>query len=278
MKHLFRFLTKLVLVLTIVCVVLFLWAYFVEPHQVKLEKTAVGVTILPEETRGVRICAFSDTHLGFGFGASNLADAGETIMAEKPDLIVFLGDLYDNYAACPEDEREEEAVIAALSALSAPMGKYAVLGNHDYTRSVQKDIDRILTAGGFTVLYDETVDLPEYGIRLFGAKDRIYGRSDPDAFQKHAGYYNIVLSHEPDVFDEMHGVDLMLAGHTHGGQIRVPFLGTLVGSRYGENYVSGLYDAHGGQVYVTRGLGMTILKLRFLCPPEISVLTVGKNG
>ena len=275
MKHIFRFLTRLILILTAIAAVLFVWSYCLEPRQIRVETTAVGMAGIPETARGARICAFSDTHLGFGLDAEALGKALDKIAEQDPDVIVFLGDLYDYYEKETPETREEDAVIAVLSALSAPGGKYAVLGNHDYAGNAQKDIDRILTASGFRVLYDEQVTLPLYGLCIYGARDRIYGRAAPKDYAPKAGYYNVVLSHEPDVFDEMAGVDLMLSGHTHGGQICVPFLGALVDSNYGRKYTSGLYTAGQGQVYVTRGVGMTILKLRFLCPPEISVLEVG---
>ena len=276
MKSVFRFLTRVILVLTAAAALLFIWGYCIEPHRIRVETASVGTAAeLPANARGVRICAFSDTHLGFGYDAAMLEEAAETIDAQDPDLIVFLGDLYDDYGKLSPDTRQEDEVIAVLSLLSAPAGKYAVLGNHDYAGNVQRDIDRILTAAGFTVLYDEAVELPMYGLCVYGARDRIYGGADPAAYTPKAGYYNVVLSHEPDVFDEMKGVDLMLSGHTHGGQIRVPFVGTLVDSTYGRRYTSGLYSDSRGQIYVTRGLGMTILKLRFLCPPEISVLNIG---
>ncbi len=275
MKYVFRFLTRVILILTAIAAVLFIWGHWLEPRSIRVETTAVGVSGLPENARGVRICAFSDTHLGFGVDAEALSKALEKITEQDPDVIVFLGDLYDYYGRETPETRQEDAVVAVLSALSAPGGKYAVLGNHDYAGGVQKDIDRILTASGFTVLYDEAVQLPLYGLNIFGAKDRIQVKTAAESYAPKAGYYNVVLCHEPDVFDEMTGVDLMLSGHTHGGQIRVPFLGALVDSKYGRKYISGLYTVGDGQVYVTRGVGMTILKLRFLCPPEISVLEIG---
>lgn len=274
-KRFFNLLTTLVLILTILAAALFAWARFVEPAMIRVEQVEISARNLPVSANGLKIALFSDTHLGFGFNAEKLADAVRLLNEQNPDLIAFTGDLYDDYSKSEEDD---EAVIRALASLEAPLGKYAVLGNHDYGPRAQKRTDEILTAGGFSVLYNESVQLPEYGLCIFGMDDCMFGTGDALAYQAQVGSYNFVLCHEPDVFDGMAGVDLMLSGHTHGGQVRLPLMGAAALPGLGKNYVSGLYGEDGRQIYVNRGLGTTIMQLRLFCTPEITLITLKNAG
>lgn len=273
MRNIFNFLTKLVLIVTAIGAAVFCWAYFVEPTMIRVEEVTVEARALPSAAQGLKIVQFSDTHLGFGFDEQMLADAVEQINMQLPDIIAFTGDLYDDYSKSNVDDAK---VIELLGKLSAPLGKYAVLGNHDYGPQAQDRIDEILTMAGFTVLYNDTLQLPEYGLTIFGMDDAMFGKGNALAFMAQPGSYNLVLCHEPDVFAQMDGVDLMLSGHTHGGQIRLPLLGAVALPRMGREYVAGLYEDGAERLYVNRGLGTTIMKLRFLCTPEITVLTLSR--
>ena len=273
-KRFFNLLTALVLILTVLSAALFAWARFVEPAMIRVERVDIQVAGLYPSADGLKIALFSDTHLDFGLDAEKLADAVRLINEQGPDLVCFTGDLYDDYSKSGE---EDMAVIHALAGLEAPLGKYAVLGNHDYGPQAQKRTDEILTAGGFSVLYNESVQLPEYGLHLFGMDDCMFGAGDAAAYRAQAGSCNIVLCHEPDVFDGMQDVDLMLSGHTHGGQVRLPLVGAAALPGLGKNYVSGLYEKENGKIYVNRGLGTTIMQLRLFCTPEITILTL-KNA
>lgn len=273
-KRFFNFLTTLVLILTVLAAALFGWARFMEPTMIRIEQVEVEAAGLPSSAAGLKIALFSDTHLGFSFDAQKLSDAVRLINEQAPDIVCFTGDLYDDYSKSKE---EDAAVIAALAELEAPLGKYAVLGNHDYGPQAQKRTDEILTAGGFSVLYNESVQFPEYGMHLFGMDDCMFGAGKASAYQAQVGSFNLVLCHEPDVFDGMQGADLMLSGHTHGGQVRLPFIGAAALPGLGKNYISGLYEKENGDIYVNRGLGTTIMKLRLFCTPEITILTL-KNA
>ncbi len=273
-KRFFNLLTALVLILTVLSAALFAWAHFVEPAMIRVDQVDILTAGLRPSADGLKIALFSDTHLGFGFDAEKLADAARLINEQGPDLICFTGDLYDDYSKSGE---EDMAVIHALAGLEAPLGKYAVLGNHDYGPQAQKRTDEILTAGGFSVLYNESVRMPEYGLHLFGMDDCMFGAGDASAYRAQEESCNIVLCHEPDVFDGMQDVDLMLSGHTHGGQVRLPLVGAAALPGLGKNYVSGLYEKESGKIYVNRGLGTTIMQLRLFCTPEITILTL-KNA
>ncbi len=274
-KRLFNRLTALVVIITVLGAALFAWAHFVEPAMIRVEQVEITAEDLPASADGLKIALFSDAHLGFGLDVEKLADAVALINEEQPDLIAFTGDLYDDYSKSAPDDAE---VIQVLAGLSAPLGKYAVLGNHDYGPLAHRRTDEILSAGGFKVLYNQSVQLPEYGLSVFGMDDCMFGAGDASAYQPQMDYYNLVLCHEPDVFAQMQDVDLMLSGHTHGGQVRLPFIGAAALPGLGKTYVSGLYEEGNGRIYVNRGLGTTILQLRLMCTPEITILTLKKAG
>lgn len=260
--------TCLVILITLVIAVFFVWGHYIEPSMIRVRHYDINLGSASALRYGIRIAQFSDVHLGFSRSAAELEDIAAKVNAEKPDIIVFTGDMYDDYADSGEDDG---SVIAALNAFSAPMGKYAVIGNHDNVTSARRRTIEILTEGGFTVLIDRSVELEEFGISLFGLDDCIYG-GDPSAFKAKEGYCNILLCHEPDIFDKVSGEDLMLSGHTHGGQAVMPVVGPLHLPKLGKNYPGGLYEKEGSYLCVSRGLGATIVDLRFLCPPEISII------
>ena len=271
MNKFFESLTRFILLLTAAAAVFYIWARLIEPSVIRVRRVSVETQSLPASARGLKIALFSDTHIGFGFDVSDLKKAVEKINALQPDIIAFTGDLFDDYGKW---KGKDDAVIDALLALDAKIGKYAVLGNHDYVPGAKKPTQNILMAAGFEVLYNDTLYLPKYGISLFGMDDCIYGQGSAGAFMHQPGLYNIVLCHEPDVFAELSGADFMLSGHTHGGQVCPPLVKPLVLPRMGKKYAAGLYEERGGQLFVSRGLGTTIMKLRFLCPPEIDLLTL----
>lgn len=270
----FKFLTKLLLWCVLLIVLAFVWMRWAEPRLLTVTETEIHSAVLPGMADGVRIAQISDTHFGFAYASEDFARVVEKIRILDPHIVVFTGDLYEEYAKYPADD---SAIIAALRSISAPHGKYAVLGNHDHGLGAAADSIRILEAGGFTVLQNESTDLPLLGITLTGIDDVFFGKGgsfDPGVFSEDA--FDLVIAHEPDLFTELapQGLDLMLSGHTHGGQVRLPILGELILPYLGRDYPMGGYSRAGADLFVSRGLGTSKLPLRFLCPPEIALITL----
>ncbi len=255
----------------------FVWMRWVEPSLLSVTSTEIQSDTLPEAADGLRIAQFTDTHFGFDYDVERFERAVEKMNSFDPHIVVFTGDLYEEYAKYPADD---EGIVAALSAIRAPQGKYAVLGNHDYGRGAQEESIRILEAGGFTVLRNESVELSLLGITLTGIDDCFYGSGgsfDLDALP--ADTYNLALCHEPDLFaaSDSSALDLLLSGHTHGGQVRLPFLGELILPAQGRIYPMGHYDsgnARESQLFVSRGLGTSKMPIRFCCMPEVAFVTL----
>ena len=168
-----------------------------------------------------------------------------------------------------------------LSRIECPL-RYAILGNHDVLVSANAVTDALVTHG-IPVLANSSVPIERDGRRLWlaGMQDALQQR--PDILTALPAGRNpdkeplILLAHEPDFADQVLGrqIDLVLSGHTHGGQIRIPFLPPLLLPELGTKYVEGLFRLRDGtQLYVNRGIGAVNLPFRFRCPPEISVITL----
>jgi len=168
-------------------------------------------------------------------------------------------------------------IIPLLSRLEAPFGKFAVLGNHDCSAGVE-DVTRGFERGGFIVLRNNHAVLEKDNDRLFliGLDDVLEGKADlPKAVEAipESGF-KILLVHEPDFADytSRFAIDLQLSGHSHGGQVRFPYFGPLITTRLGRKYPFGLRRVDKLMLYTNRGLGTTLLPLRFLCRPEITII------
>lgn len=273
----FRALTKLLIFCMILICLAFVWMRWVEPSLLSVTSTDVRAAGVPAAADGLRIAQFTDTHFGFDYDVKRFERAVEKINSFEPHIVVFTGDLYEQYAKYPADD---DGIIAALSAIEAAQGKYAVLGNHDYGRGGQDESIRVLEAGGFTVLRNESVDLSLLGVTLTGIDDCFYGSGRSfDLGSLPSDTYNLVLCHEPDLFAESQSsaIDLLLSGHTHGGQVRLPFLGELILPAQGRLYPMGHYDsgnARESQLFVSRGLGTSKMPIRFCCMPEVAFVTL----
>jgi predicted MPP superfamily phosphohydrolase len=194
-------------------------------------------------------------------------------------LIFFTGDLYD-----AAQGRTSEACVPLLSVLKAKYGKWAVLGNHDY-RIGSLNVVELLKKSDFTVLRNENHILKcnNQHIRIAGLDDVILGK--PNLDKALAGGqeqdFTLLLVHEPDYADIAadYPIDLQFSGHTHGGQVRLPFIGALKTTKKGRKYIQGLYKIKESrlQLYTNRGIGMTFLPIRLLCRPEITIFSLHTN-
>ena len=164
------------------------------------------------------------------------------------------------------------------------MAKIAVFGNHDYGGEMEFDYPDVMEAGGFQLLVNEKADFDEFNMTILGIDDVVIGYGDPSfAASLTDDRYNIAICHEPDVADELktYSVDLMLSGHTHGRQINLRLFDDYILPAYGKKYIKGRYtlpasDGSDLSLYVTGGIGMTKLPLRFASPPEVNMIDLNK--
>ena len=255
------------------------YAVFVEPRWLEVTRPRIHIRGLPPELEGLRIALLTDMHAG---GASDLAiirRACDAAMRERPDLIALTGD----FAA--DDAPNFRAVLDALSALEAPLGVYAVPGNHDYLVGIDHWRREI---GAHPVIRDLTNRSRVIGVRgrricIAGVDDFTYGEPSLDSLPPpEERDFTLLLAHDPDQAEKSRRaydqVDLVLSGHTHGGQVRLPFVGALVNpARNDDLYEQGLRRRPWTQVYTSRGVGTVHLQLRFLCRPEVAILELTRT-
>jgi uncharacterized protein len=236
-------------------VVLTAHALGVEPEWIKVRKVRIG-----QPTSPVRVVHFTDLH--FKGDNEYLESVVRKINALAPDAVCFTGDII-------EEAEWLEPALKLLAGIKAPL--VGVPGNHDHWSGADFGPVRTMFARtGGAWLENKVLDLPSLGIHFAGV-DRM-----PANFPPVPGRKNIVLTHYPEWADLLgeHQYDLVLAGHTHGGQIRLPFYGAMVVPFSTGKYEMGLFQTKAGPLYVNPGIGYFYLNIRFNCRPEITVLEV----
>jgi hypothetical protein len=253
-------------------------AFWLEPASLRVAQYTIALDGGSRALDGLRIAVLADLHVGSPFnGPEKLARIVDETNASGADLVLLAGDyvikgVLGGTFVPPED------VAAALRPLHAPLGVYAVLGNHDWWLGAPRVRDALHTAGIPTL--DDAVRSID-GARHFwiaGVSD--FWEGTHDVHRALGGVTDdapvIVLTHNPDVFPHVPArVALTIAGHTHGGQVALPLVGRpIVPSKYGERYAIGHVVEEGRHLFVTPGLGTSIIPVRFRVPPEISLVTL----
>ena len=231
----------------------------------------------PKALHGVRVAVLSDLHTGAPHvDERRLARIVAKVNAQHPDLVALVGDYADPTVPLGE-AIAPEAVAQALGELHAPLGVFAVLGNHDWYHYGER-VPRALRAAGIEVLENDAVAVEHHGEVLWVAGLADMRERDADATVALAmvppQQALIALTHDPDMFPSLRDrADVTLAGHTHGGQVGLPLVRRATAPTSG-GYTGGEVREGGGYMYVSRGIGTTGLPIRFAAPPEIPVLTL----
>jgi predicted MPP superfamily phosphohydrolase len=253
------------------------YAGWIEPASLRLSRYTVSQP--SPELKGLRIAVISDLHAGAPFIDIAKIDKVVAMTNEaKPDLVLLTGDYV--ITGIPGGQHMPARIIAAhLSALRAPLGVYAVLGNHDRGESPEQ-IGRAFWHVGIPDLENASAMLPppRQAVTLVGIGDQSSGAAEPERALEHVQGPALCFTHSPDIFPSLPPIcALTIAGHTHGGQVKLPLLGRpamFEASRYGERYALGEIHEDGKTLFVSSGIGTSWLPLRFHVPPEISLLTL----
>src|SRR5215467_3424200 len=245
-------------------------AALTEPYMLSIEHERIQLSRLPKAFDGFRVVQLSDIHHGPFSSREQIERAVETANRLQPDIIALTGDYISK-------ERHYAAPCAEmLGRLKAKYGVYAVLGNHDHWTDAALITD-LFRAEGITVLINEGMHFEKDGdsIWLAGVDDTMVGLEDLSLALAGARHneFKLLLAHNPTILRRAAraGVDLVLSGHTHGGQV----IWRSEKSRSGRprrRMLRGLGRRGNTQIYVTRGLGTVVLPIRYGCPPEVSLL------
>lgn len=253
------------------------YALLIEPSELRIEQVKVQ-TELPT---GLRIGALSDFHLADTVSRKRVEEAVRLLKRQSPDLILLLGDYSTAMHSGRVIHRHVATALDILSSLSAPLGVYAILGNHDITPALP-DLGSMISSRGLIPLIDTSVLLTTHGERfaIVGLNDALQKKPDPTIALSGIpnGTPTLGLVHEPDASSLLSGSALVLSGHSHGGQVRLPVIGAPVLPRLGRKFPWGLRTNHGTLVYTTRGVGMVPPRLRVNCPPEITMIEIVNSG
>lgn len=273
--------------IALAAIVLFLagcvfWGFLIEPGRLVIREEAIQIDNWPQPLDGLRIAVLSDLHVDNRFiTEKKLRTIVERTNQRQPDLIVILGDYISGDGRRATHRVEPEVFAPVLKDLHAPLGVYSVLGNHDWWYNGAK-VRKALEQNGIRVLENESAKVDARGTSfwLVGLADlwtRPQRIADTVAGVPE-GQPLIALTHNPDILPNLpQRVPLLLAGHTHGGQVRFPIIGPVVeSSEYG--WVHGHVFADNHHLFVTTGIGTSIIPVRFGLPPEIVILTLNSGS
>jgi len=253
------------------------YAREIEPTLLSITENTIQSSKIPTDFQNYKIIQFTDTHIGFHYSIEQLKELVSKINAENPDIILFTGDLVD----VPHSFKWDGELIETLSSLQAPDGKYWIYGNHDHGGFGTNKIKDVMSGSDFTLLQNSSVIIRKGDGRMniAGLDDVMLGQ--PDLNKTFHGLdtdlFTILLVHEPDYADKVadYPADVQISGHSHGGQVRFPFIGHLYTPAFAEKYVKGEFQLDDNfTLYVSKGIGTTRLPYRFLCKPELNVYTL----
>ena len=303
----FRFLSQLGLALATIPFAGVLYGITKGRRNFNVERVTVKSPKLPAAFDGLRVVQISDMHLGSFPTGSDIVQRGiDLINAENPDLILFTGDLVNDYS------EEAEPWLEKLSALTATVGKFSILGNHDYSDYAQwsnaadkaANLDRLKkhhATMGFRLMLDERllisaparatpdalIPLPPseggrepaidlIGVQNWGTRFQQYGDLKKSLVGSNPSLFRLLMSHDPTHWEaqvQNEGIDLTLSGHTHGAQFGITIAGqTYSPAQWVYKHWAGLYEHEGMSLYVNRGFGFIGFPGRVGMPPEITVI------
>ena len=241
---------------------------------------------LPNNFDGLKIVHFSDLHYNRGITTNKVKSIVDEINLIKPDIVVFTGDLVDKDMNLGKDDYEK--LTKELKRINASLGKYAVLGEDDYELD-QESVIKVYEDSDFTYL-DNSYDIiyNKYHEKIFigGLNNVTHEQNDLDKLfndkVKELNIpYMIILVHEPDISDEIalnYEPNLILAGHSHNGQIRLPYLGAVYTPPFAKVYYEDYYEINNTKLYISSGLGVSTINARLFNHPSLNLYRIYKNN
>ena len=258
------------------------YAYTVEPRWLETNRYTVKLAKLPPAFTGVRIVQLSDLHHSEYLGREYLKEVFDAVMTEKPDLILITGDFITGFHGNVKAYRRKTGdfflreLSDMLRKVKAPFGVWGCPGNHDFWYGFSA-VSRFMKQSGIRILRDEHVRLNRQNqqLLLIGLTDLW---SEPIRWRRALRHTSkkdcrLVMMHNPDSFSQTvrFGLDFVMCGHTHGGQISLPFIGPPILPIANRAFVQGWFREGNTQMYVNRGIGVIGIPIRFNARPEIAV-------
>ncbi|MBL7049502.1 MAG: metallophosphoesterase [Nitrospira sp.] len=250
------------------------YPFLIERKLLQVNEYNIPVRNLPAEFNGFRIAQLTDIHYGSFMTQKFLSEVINRANSLKADAIVCTGD----YVTEGDNSNVIKTVWSHLNRLQAPAGVFSVLGNHDHWVQQSESLELLIKSG--QSIRHKSVAILHRGKRLWigGAGD--FWTDSPEIDRTFRSTpedeCRILLAHNPDTADSRFStrVDLVISGHTHGGQVKIPFVSPIVLPVQNKHFTSGLVQARKAAVFISKGIGSVMLPIRFNCYPEIAVLNL----
>ncbi len=281
MKRFIKVLAIVLLICSLIAAILF-YGTFAGVSNLNIVNTKITSQKVDESQYDLKIAFISDIHYNNFMNYDRLSNMIQTINKNKPDIIIFGGDLFDDPDTYVVSDETKIELIDLLKSLEAEYGKFAVLGEEDHNKNIG-NVEDLLFKADFELLNNESILINKNNstsINLIGIDSLIDGNVDIEkAFENvNTDLFTIVVTHAPDLFDQLpfNDVDLVLSGHSHGGQISLPLIGAVTKVNGAMNYSLGNYYVNDTTLIVSNGLGTTHRDLRLFSEPECHMIRLEK--
>ena len=241
---------------------------------------------IPDNFDGIKIVHFSDLHYNRAISLNKVSSIIDEINLINPDIVVFTGDLIDKDVDLSKKDFTD--LTTSLRKIKAKYGKYAIMGNHDYYKDSEK-VTNVYLDSGFKYLdndYDIVYNKKNEAIFIGGVNTASYDLDDIDKTMEYfkdenaEDMYKIILIHEPDITSKIvknYKVNLILAGHSHNGQVRLPFIGAVYTPPHAKKYYDEYYKIDGTKLYISSGIGVSSVNYRLWNRPSINFYRINKE-
>ena len=282
-KKITIFFFKVIFFIVIFFIIFYLYTTFISTKILHVNEYRIVHNSVPDNFNGLKIIQFSDLHYGTTIFSSEVDNLVKEINERAPDIVVFTGDLIDsNYDL---NTSELELVIDSLNKINASLGKYAISGDEDNEMflTIMKQSNFEIINNSYELIYKDS-DIP---IMLIGLDSYVSGKSNLDEAFKYysepnhnSNLFSITLLHEPDITDEIlnkYSSNLLLAGHSHNGTIRLPFVGGVYKYSGAEKYTDKYYEINNSFLYISGGVGTNGPGFRLFCRPSINFFRISNK-
>lgn len=279
MKKWIKFFISIILII----IGIILYARFIGTMGLVTKEYTLSNSNLPKGFDGLKIVHLSDIHYNRAIAESKINSIVEEINLINPDIVVFTGDLIDKDVKL--NNNDYNFLTKALKNIKSKYGKYTVLGNHDYQNKdkiieLYKDSDFIYLENDYDIIYNKDMEK----IFIGGLGNITYNLDNIEKMtniinENNDINYKVILTHEPDITDKIidnHNISLVLAGHSHNGQIRLPIIGAIITPPHAKKYYDEYYKINNTDLYISSGIGVSTVNYRLFNKPSINFYRINK--
>lgn len=248
---------KFIIVLVMLFVILYCYMRYIETQNFRVKEYSVVDEELPENFNGIKIIHFSDILYGRTTDINFIKNVVSEINKLNPDIVIYTGDLYEGNINIPE--KEKLSISEELSKIKSSINSFCISGNND-----KDDYNTIMMNGGFTILDDQNISVAYKGFEVINITNK---------FDELGDGFNIGVIHKPDDVDKLDysKLNMVLAGHSLNGQIRLPFYGALINRDGAKKYIDDYYLIDNTKLYISNGLGTQDISLRMFNIPSFNL-------